>query len=57
MILSSGMLGYGRVVHEAYAAYILMLLQKCFESMCSVADVHVHLSVDNVCLLLREGVI
>ena len=51
-----------RLVREAFDTSVLMLLQMCFESTCSLADVHLSAGawyfVDNICLLLRrEGVL
>ena len=44
MVLHPGVFSYmymyGRLVREASDARILMLLQTCFESMCSLADAH-----------------
>ena len=55
----SGVFGYGRLVHEAFDACVLMLLQTCFKPVCSLADVHLSAGawhfVDNV--LLGEGVL
>ena len=53
--------GYGRLVCKAFDASVLMFFQTCFESMCSLTDVHLSTGAwhftDNVCLLLhREGV-
>ena len=57
-----GMFGYGRLVHETFDACILMLLQTCSKSTCSLADVHLSAGawrfVDDICLLLHgEGVL
>ena len=62
MVLRPGVFSYGRLVCEAFDVSVLMLLQTCFESTCSLADVHLSTGaqyfVDNVCLLLhREGVL
>ena len=59
-ILSPSMFGYSRLVCEAFDVCVLMFLQMCFESICSLADVHLSAGawyfVDDVCLLLhREG--
>ena len=56
------MFSYGRFVHEAFDTSVLMLLQTCFESTSSLADVHLSTGAlyfeDNVCLLLhREGIL
>ena len=47
-------------VCEAFDAHVLMFLQTCFKSMCSLVNVHVSASawhlVDDVHLLLHRGV-
>ena len=52
------MLTYGRFVHEAFDAYVLMLLQARFQSTLRLADVHLYAGaryfVDDVCLLGRD---
>ena len=62
MVLRPGVFSYGRFVHEAFDASVLMLLQTCFELTPSLVDVHLSAGawyfVDNVHLLLhREGVL
>ena len=62
MVLHLGVSSYGRLIREVFDASILMLLQTCFKSMCSLADVHLSTGAqyfeDDVCLLLhREGVL
>ena len=62
MVLHPGVFSYGRLVREAFDTSVLMLLQTCFESSCSLADVHLSADawyfVDNNCMLLhREGVL
>ena len=56
MVLCPGMFGYGRLVREAFDACVLMLLQTCFKSACSLADVYLSAGaghfVDDVFLLL-----
>ena len=53
------MFSYGRFVHEAFDASVLMLLQTCFKSTSGLADVHFSAGaqyfVDNVCLLLHNA--
>ena len=57
VVLSPGMLGYSRLVRETFDACVLMLLQTCFESTCSLTDVHLSAGaryfIDDVCLLLH----
>ena len=36
IVLRPGVFSYGRLVHEAFDACILMLLQTCFELMCII---------------------
>ena len=62
MVLCPDMFSYGRLVREAFDTSVLMLLQMCFESTPSLADVYLSAGaryfVDNVHLLLhREGVL
>ena len=56
MVLRLGEFGYGRLVHEAFDAHVLMLLQTCSKLACSLADVHLSTGtrhfVHDVCLLL-----
>ena len=40
MVLRLGVFSYGRLVHEAFDACVLMLLQTCSKPACSLADVH-----------------
>ena len=61
VVLSPDMFGYSRLVIEVFDACVLMLFHTCFESTCSLADVHLSACawyfIDDVCLLLhREGV-
>ena len=61
MVLHPGMFGYGTLVHEAFDAHVLMLLQTFFELLCNLANAHLSAGVwhfvDDVCLLVsREGV-
>ena len=39
MVLRPGMFGYGIFVCEAFDAYVLMLLQLCFESMYGLTNI------------------
>ena len=59
VVICPGVFSYGRFVLEAFDASVL---QTCFESMSSLADVHLSAGalyfIDNVCLLLHmEGVL
>ena len=40
MVFCPGMFVYGRLVHEAFDAHILMFLQTCFEWTCSFTNVY-----------------
>ena len=57
-VLHPSMFGYGRLVHEALDACVLMLHHMCFELMCSLADVNLSAGawhfVDDIYLLLCD---
>ena len=54
-VLSPGMFGYSRLAREAFDVCVLMLLQMCFKSTCSLANVERRVGlVLNTTLMLKS---